>query len=661
MSDLDQLEAIGRKRKTRKTTTDNAAPPVEFDGKPPSPFAALETPPAAAVPAPDAEPMSAPESTPEPETDAQPSPVPGMDDRPCWKVFDDWADDGDRKLKAGVWYFGIKAGKNNAPPEPTQSWVCGPLHVTAETTNKTGGNFGRLLRFRASNGKWTEWAMPMTLLAGDGSELRAELLYMGLLIDPQHRHLLHQYLQSQYPKRRITCAEQTGWAGGGIEVFVLPDGAIGPDADRVVYQSGEHASDEFATAGTLAGWQADVAALAVGNPLLALSICAAFAGPVLHRCNAESGGVHLVGDSSTGKSTAIEAARSVWGGAGFKRSWRTTGNGLEGVAALFNDCLLALDEISEADPRDVGAIVYSLGNGKGKQRASRTGSARGVRSWRCSVLSTGERTLATTMTEGGHRIKAGQAVRLLDVPANRTHGAWDFLHQHPNGPGMSDHIKRACNVHYGHAGRAFLERLTWDESDLCEALEATKALPEFATADTADGQVKRAAARFALLALAGELATEYGVTGWPEGEATMAAGIGFQSWLTLRGNTHQSHEHGQVLAKMREFIERHADSRFSDLDNPLPPDRAALIRDRAGWYQDAHGGRVYLFTSTGMSDAMKGLDKDAALKVLERAGALIVPNGDSGKRSKTIRADGKTVRVYTVKPDALDAGGAGAA
>ena len=101
---------------------------------------------------------------------------------------------------------------------------------------------------------------------------------------------------------------------------------------------------------------------------------------------------------------------------------------MEGAAALFNDCLLALDEISECDPREVGAIIYALGNGTGKQRASRSGSARGVTRWKCLVLSNGERTIATAMQEGGHRAKAGQAVRLLDIPVAQAHGAWDDLH-----------------------------------------------------------------------------------------------------------------------------------------------------------------------------------------------------------------------------------------
>ena len=46
---------------------------------------------------------------------------------------------------------------------------------------------------------------------------------------------------------------------------------------------------------------------------------------------------------------------------------------MEGAAALFNDGLLVLDEISECNPHDVGAIIYALGNGRGKQRAGRTG------------------------------------------------------------------------------------------------------------------------------------------------------------------------------------------------------------------------------------------------------------------------------------------------
>jgi putative DNA primase/helicase len=580
--------------------------------------------------------------------------IPGETERPKFVVMDDWHEESGAKYRPGVWSFGIKNGKGDAPPALTQQWICSPLHIDAVTTDPHAGNYGRLLRIKTTLGKWVTWAMPMAMLRGDCSDLRGELLGMGVEIDPYGRNLLAVYLQDKAPKRRIECALQTGWAGTDYKAFVLPDTVIGPKAAGVAYQSGERGSDEYATAGTLAGWKAGIAALAVGNPLLVLGICAAFAGPVLARCGQESGGIHFIGDSSTGKTTIIEAACSVWGSSGFRRSWRTTGNGLEGAAALFNDSLLALDEISECDPRQVGEVVYMLGNGRGKQRASRTGSARSVARWRSSVLSTGERSIATTMAEGGHRIKAGQSVRLLDVPAQRTHGAWDNLHQSGSGTAFSDAIKRAAVTDYGHAGRAFLEKLTRDhESNFSEALDAIKALPEL-QAPGDEGQAKRAAARFAVLALAGELATSYGVTGWPDGEAIRAAAVGFAAWQSLRGAGRGNAERDQITERIVSFIERHGDSRFSDADSD-DDQRAAMVRDRAGWWRAGDGGRMYLFNADGLREALKGFDFSRALDALQQARAIEAPGAD-GKRVKSIRIRGQAMKLYVVRPDRIEGG-----
>ena len=580
--------------------------------------------------------------------------IPGEKDRPKFVVLDDWHEEGGVKYRPGVWHFGIKGGKGETPPSQTQQWICSPVHLDAVTTDAHAGNYGRLLRVKTTLGKWVPWAMPMMMLRGDCSDLRGELLSMGVEIDHHGRNRLAEYLQDQAPSRRIECALQTGWAGTDYKAFVLPDAVIGPRAAGVAYQSGERGSEEYAKAGTLPGWQIGIATLAVGNPLLMLGICAAFAGPVLARCGQESGGIHFIGDSSTGKTTIIEAACSVWGGSGFRRSWRTTGNGLEGAAALFNDSLLALDEISECDPREVGEVVYMLGNGRGKQRASRTGSARAVTRWRSSVLSTGERSIATTMAEGGHRIKAGQSVRLLDVPAQRTFGAWDNLHQLGSGTAFSDAIKRAAVTDYGHAGRAFLEKLTRDDDNsFSDLLDAIKALPEF-QAPGDEGQAKRAAARFAVLALAGELATSYGVTGWPEGEAIQAAAVGFSAWQSLRGVGLGNAERNQITERIISFIERHGDSRFSDVAGDEDK-REAVVRDRAGWWRDGDGSRHYLFTADGMREALKGFDFNRALDTLQEVGAIEPPGAD-GKRAKNQRIHGLNLKVYTVRPERIEGG-----
>lgn len=578
---------------------------------------------------------------------ASASRIPSDTERPCFVVFDDPHKEGASKFRAGVWHFGVKPSKGEAPPTLTQKWVCTPLHVDALTTDNAHGNYGRLLRFKSTLGRWTTWAMPMAMLRGDGTDLRGELLSAGVEIDIFNRNLLPAYLQEKAPKRRVQCAQQTGWASADYKAFVLPDSVIGPQAAGVIYQTEGRPADEYTTAGTLAGWQAGIGAMAVGNPLLVLALSAAFAGPVLARCGAESGGIHLIGDSSTGKTTAIEAACSVWGGPGFKRSWRTTSNGLEGAATLFNDSLLALDEISECDPRAVGETVYMIGNGRGKQRAGRSGAARAVASWRSSVLSTGERSITTTMAEGGHRIKAGQTVRLLDVPAQRTYGAWDDLHQCATGTAFSDALKREASTHYGHAGRAFLEKLSRDhETSFSAALDAIKAMPGL---QGEGSQAARAAARFALLALAGELATTYGVTGWPKGAAIEAAIVGFAAWQSLRGPDKGNSERSQIAERINGFLERHGDSRFTDADT-LDDHRAPMVRDRAGWWRDSSAGRVYLFTTEGMREALTGFDFARGLDAMQELG-LIDKAGTDGKRAKAHRINGRVLKLYAIRPD----------
>jgi putative DNA primase/helicase len=220
-----------------------------------------------------------------------------------------------------------------------------------------------------------------------------------------------------------------------------------------------------------------------------------------------------------------------------------------------------------------------------------------VTRWRCFVVSSGERTIATTLQEGGHQAKAGQSMRLFDVPAAQTYGAWDDIHGATSPAAFSDALKKAAAQHHGPAGRAFLEKLTFDRRDFCAMLEDVKDAPIFGANGT-DRQDKRAAARFALIGLAGELASEYGLTGWPMGAASQAAAHGFMLWRSMRAKGND--ERRQILQQALGFIERHGDRRFSDADSI----NDAQIRDRAGWWRVTNGGREYLFTSEGMREAL---------------------------------------------------------
>jgi len=234
---------------------------------------------------------------------------------------------------------------------------------------------------------------------------------------------------------------------------------------------------------------------------------------------------------------------------------------------------------------------------------------------------------------------------LFIVRAARAYGAFDNLHGSPDGATFANAIRQATTVHYGHAGRAFLERLeTQDNRDWSANFERTKALPIFSQA--AEGQAKRVSARFALYGMAGELATEYGLTGWPPGDAAKAAGEYFRLWLDERG--HRNDEKRKIIEQVCGFIDRHGDARFSNAKE-RPSDRSSIIRDRAGWWQDTDDRRVYLFSSEGMREALKGNDFSSGLDALQAAGMLPAPN-PRGKHLKSKRITGRkgTVNVYPI-------------
>ncbi|CAL1241925.1 DUF927 domain-containing protein [Candidatus Methylocalor cossyra] len=569
---------------------------------------------------------------------------PAMDKRPCYAVYDDWCGPAGKR-PPGVYHHGVRLSDD--PPSPVDTWVCSPIHIEAVTCTERHPAFGRLLRYRDTYGRWRTWAMPMELLRGSCEELRGELLSAGITIDYRARGKLAEYLLWRTPTRRVLAATRTGWTDDG-RAFVLPEAVIG-DADVHYMSEAIHHDGAASAGGDSDAWRADVAARCVGNPVLALAVCVALAGPLLARVHRDSGGVHFVGDSSTGKTTALHVAASVWGGDTFRRTWRATANGLEGAAAALSDTCLCLDEIGEADPRDVGAIVYSLGNGTGKSRATRIGSARHVHRWRLTVLSTGERTLAAHMAEGGRTPKAGQMVRLLDIPAARTHGVFDRLHGAKDGRALADTLKTACGRHYGHAGPAFVAAMIRDGRDYGAELAEIEALPQF-RAD--DPQAARAASRFAVFALAGELASEWGILPWPAGEAITAAAELFAAWRAARGTG--ATEDRQILRAVADFLARHGDSRFSAKGNT-----DAIVRDRAGWWTDTPDGRVYLFTAAGLREAIQGHDFARALAALESAGWIVAQGapeaGHAARRArKTDIGGGRKLSLYWILPTDME-------
>lgn len=543
----------------------------------------------------------------------------------------------------GVWHFGRNEQGNEMPP----LWVCSRLEITASTRDAKNESWGRLLEFDDLDGTHHAWAMPMELLKGDGAEYRGALLSMGLQIAASNkaRNLLTQYIQTAQVEQRARCVERTGWHGS---VFVMPDRTIGEDDERILFQSASATPGTFRQKGKLATWRMNVAALCAGNSRLVFAVSAAFAAPLLHVTGMESGGVHLRGDSSTGKTTALRAAASVWGGMEYLQRWRATDNGLEALAAQHSDCLLVLDELSQVDPKAAGESAYMLANGGGKARANRNGGLRDPASWRILFLSSGEAGLSEHMAEGKKKSKAGQEIRLLDIPADAGagYGMFENLHSYQSGAAFSKGLTEAACRHYGTAAQPYIAKLVEHHDKVAEWIK--KAQQEFTHAhveEGAGGQVYRAALRFALIGAAGELATKWEITGWQPGEAMQAAVTCYKAWLAQRGGAGNLEELN-MLAQVRRFFEAHGEARFTDWARPVsntdshPPrtiQRAGyrkhsdamdsvgnpiFLEDKAGSGRATHT-EYYVFPETFKQEVCAGFDYRVVCKLLLRYGCLM--------------------------------------
>lgn len=461
---------------------------------------------------------------------------------------------------AGVWWHG--RDKEGNPTRPL--WLCSALQVEALTRNQEGAGWGYLLTFADPLGVPKQWAMPARMLSGDGGEYRATLLNMGLRIAtaPAARNRLTEYIQTRKPAEFASCTDRIGWHG---TAFVLPHETIGDDVERIVFQSDSQMENTFRIKRDAQDWVQRVGRLCAGNSRLVFAVSCAFAGPLLRPAGMESGGFHLRGDSSSGKTTALRLAASVYGGPSFMQRWRTTDNALEAIAAQHCDSLLILDELAQVEGKVAGECAYMLANEQSKARSTRNGAARARLSWRLLFLSAGELGLADHMAEGGKRARTGQEVRMADIPADAGAGlgAFERLHGLENGAAFSSHLAKEAQAFHGAVGLAFLQWATSNAGTLGRRVRsAVGTLASAWTPSNASGQVARVAARFALVGVAGAIATEAGLTGWDEGESEDGAKACFDAWLAARGGSGNG-EVAAMLRQVRGFFEAHGEGRFT--------------------------------------------------------------------------------------------------
>ncbi len=560
---------------------------------------------------------------------------------------------------------GYQDGKKDAIP------LCGPVEVLALSRDARGEDAGVLLRWVDLDGRTHDFVVANRDLVKDPTEVAATLSSMGLRIGcvsgkTDHANLARYFLQAKVHGRVRTVAA-TGWNGiDDARAFVLPDHAYG-GKDEVFRLRNSPDQNPYRTQGTVAEWRREVGQLCIGNARLLLAVSAAFSAPLLDFVGLTGIGVHFVGPSQRGKTSAARVAASVCGDKNYLHSWRGTDNSFESRAVNHCDAAFILDEIGVASDRAVGDIIYAVVNGHGKGRSNRDGSHKKEATWRVALISTGEKTLEQKMAEAGKKPAAGQEVRLLnlEIDPNSTLGIFGHIHGMASAREFSDRLKAATESFYGTPFRAFIAALVHTIKDDPEFVRRRYAMMrdaflKNAVPDGASPQVESAAKVFALIAAAGEIATDFGITGWEPRHAAFAADVCFRAWLANRGGI-EDLEVERGIAQVRAFIEANGNSRFDTIQRDTKGkesiDQKQKTVARVGFRrrQAPAAGEVGVWEYLVLPGAWdrevcKGFDSGRIAKEMIRRG-MMRPNKDPKRQNVQLRVPGeKVTRYYVVWP-----------
>lgn len=503
----------------------------------------------------------------------------------------------------------------------TRTFICHSAIILGEARSLNNDNWKRVIQFHDKDNTLHRLLIPYEHFMGEAQEALKIIANHGLMPPRQayKKNVFINYIQDYPIEQRFRCVDRAGWHG---YCFATPNKTYGNSEDEELLFHSDSKSP-YTVCGTFDQWQ-ELSQLIEPHALAVLAFSCAFSGQLVLPLGAESGGFHIYGSSTDGKSTITKASCSVWGNPKhISKSWRTTDNALENEAELRNDSFLNLDELRQAVPKAVSDIVYMLTGGQGKARSTKAGKNRDAKQFSLMYTSTGEVTLEEHLRRGNIELDAGLLLRFAHIPsdAGKGYGVFDCINYGTAPQDIGNRINELASQHYGHAGIKWLEYLTKDKDRTMQ--KAQTLLDSFIKqhSQVKNGQANRVLRRFALVAAAGELATQAGITGWKQGRAFESVSQCFTTWLGNLGNG-ENMEETKTLEHIKAFFEANGTSRFEDLTVIRQADGEVIrprIHNRVGYYDPED--KVYLVSPTMFKKEMCiGMNEASVKKVLIKHG-----------------------------------------
>ena len=265
----------------------------------------------------------------------------------------------------------------------------------------------------------------------------------GLDVMPDTSHAISKHLRNEedIAKKEFT-HNKLGFGVYGDELIYKLDKSTGINS----LYSGEL---EIQPKGSIQGWIDMFTQHILGNSYLEFICMSSLSSIVLgylgEQLSLDSMIVHIYGNSSTGKSTALKLAISMFGYPdvnknGLYSNFNSTENALLRKVSGTIGVPFAFDEISMSNLSNPTKLIYKLANGKDKARLNKSLEQEKADIWNTVILTNGEKSLIKSSDKN-----AGVQVRVVEI-GNVT---WtkDAIN--------SDTINRAILENYGYVGFEF--------------------------------------------------------------------------------------------------------------------------------------------------------------------------------------------------------------
>ena len=352
----------------------------------------------------------------------------------------------------GVWK---KPPKDDAEAEPMLVYI-NDFYVV-KRMHDTGEGDSALMRVHLPQDGLREFTLPMSKVT-QKDELRKSLSSNGVYSYGKRFDALMDYIiksaeNLQHSEKAEIMRQQFGWVDGNSR-FVLGDQEMTVDGN--IYSPPSKATGKLAKfigpVGSLDKWK-DVWSL-YGEPGMeaqAFAALSAFGSPLLKFLNQTGAVINLFNSSSgTGKTTILNMVNSVYGHPKELRLKEIdTMNGKLQWVGVLNNLPATMDELTNATSKEYSDFLYSLSNGKGKERmlAGSNELRENNTTWQNITVSTSNSSFVEKLSILKDNPE-GELMRLIEYPI----GLVDSI----NTANAKELFDKVLFANYGHAGPIYL-------------------------------------------------------------------------------------------------------------------------------------------------------------------------------------------------------------